>query len=126
MRSRPSAERAIFGSGVQRASVCHVLLALVGEEERWAATGPSPASRAAPPRQADADGARMLAACWALWEGCSTLTVDELLRLAPARLEAMGELLAAMARGPEAIDQWITRFRPRRAATSVGRAKLTR
>ena len=76
----------------------------------------------------------MLAACWAVWEGSSTLSVHELLRLTPPRLEAVGELLAAIARGPAAIDAWLERYPPtqespsraQRKAAAAGRSKLTR
>jgi hypothetical protein len=110
-----------FGSGLQRARVCRALLALVGATERWTPNGPAPAARIAPPSQGDPDAARILAACWAIWEGCSTLTLDEILLLSPPRLEAAGELFAAMARGPAAIDAWLARFEPASAKARVGR-----
>jgi hypothetical protein len=123
-----------FTSGTQRARVCLALLALVDATERWTRNGPAPGARVAPPRSADPDAGRLLAACWAIWEGCSTLTLDELLLLSTPRLEAVGELLAALARGSAAIDAWLARYEgvpgpppsPSRRAASAGRLKLTR
>lgn len=104
---------ALFANGLQRARVCKVLLALAGSREQWTPHGPPLAARIVPPRDADPDARRMLAACWALWNGSSTLSLDELLFSSPRHLEAMGELLAAIARGPAAIDDWLARFEPR-------------
>jgi hypothetical protein len=120
-----------FTSGTQRARVCLALLALVGASERWTPAGPAPGARVSPPRSGDPDAPRLLAACWAIWEGCSTLTLDELLLLRPQRLEAVGELLAALPRGSAAIDGWLSRYEslpasPTRRAASTGRLKLTR
>jgi hypothetical protein len=123
-----------FTSGTQRARVCLALLALVDATDRWTANGPAPDARVAPPRSSDPDASRLLAACWAIWEGCSTLTLDELLLLSPPRLEAVGELFAALARGSAAIDSWLARYEraprvpasPNRRAASAGRLKLTR
>jgi hypothetical protein len=120
-----------FTSGTQRARVCLALLALVDATERWTPQGPAPDARVAPPRSGDPDAPRLLAACWAIWEGCSTLTLDELLLLRPQRLEAVGELLAALARGSAAIDGWLVRYEsvpasPTRRAAAAGRLKLTR
>jgi len=124
-----------FGSGLQRAGVCRALLALVDAGDSWTMTGPAPSSRLAPSRPADPDTRTMLAACWAVWEGSSTLSLHELLRLSPPRLEAVGELLAAIARGPAAIDAWLQRYPPaqdsppsraQRKAAAAGRSKRTR
>ena len=125
-----------FQSGLQRARVCRALLALVDAAERWTPTGPALAARAAPSRTTEPDGQRLLAACWALWEGCSTLSLSELLLLRPPLLEAMGELIAALARGAPAVDAWLARFEPAqgssasptqsRRAAAAGRLKLTR
>ena len=125
-----------FHDAPQRARVCRALLALVDEAERWTPTGPALEARAVPSRTTEADGQRILAACWALWEGCSTLSFNELLLLRPPLLEAMGELIAALARGTPAVDVWLARFEPaqgspmrpapsHRAATA-GLLKLTR
>lgn len=94
----------------QRARVCRALLALVGASERWTPGGPAPAARVSPPGNGDPDAHRILAACWALWEGCSTLSLAEFLQLSPPRLEAAGELLAAVARGPASVDDWLARY----------------
>lgn len=99
-------------SGSQRACVCIALLALVDAAGRWTPAGPSRDARAAPSRSLDPDGHAMLAVCWAIWEGSSTLSLNELLQLSPPRLEAVGELLAAIARGPAAIDVWLGRYAP--------------
>jgi hypothetical protein len=131
---QPANPLSSFASGTQRARVCLTLLALVDATERWTANGPAPGARVVPPRSADPDAGRLLAACWAIWEGCSTLTLDELLGLSPARLEAVGELLAALARGSPEIDAWLVRYgsdtgpaaSPTRRAASAGRLKLTR
>lgn len=96
----------------QRARVCRALLALVGASERWTPGGPAPAARVSPPGTGDPDAHRILAACWALWEGCSTLSLADFLQLSPRRLEAAGELLAAIARGSASIDEWLARFEP--------------
>jgi hypothetical protein len=99
-------------SGHQRAYVCIALLALVDAEGRWTPKGPAPDARVSPSRSLDPDGRAMLAVCWAIWEGSSTLSLNELLELSPPRLEAVGELLAAIARGPAAIDGWLGRYAP--------------
>ena len=100
-----------FRDGVQRAKTCRKLLDLVDAAERWTATGPAPEASAAFERTAaEPDAQRILAACWAIWEGSSTLGVNELLLLEPRRLEAVGELLAAIARGATAIDAWLARW----------------
>ena len=117
-----------------RARVCLGLLALVDAADCWTPTGPAPGVHA-PSRAVDPDTRTLLAACWALWEGASTLSLHELLRLSPPRLEAVGELLAAIARGPAAIDGWLERYPPARDSTpsrahsraaAPGRSKLTR
>jgi hypothetical protein len=90
--------------------VCIALLTLVDAASSWTPTGPAPDARVAPSRTLDPDGRAMLAVCWAIWEGSSTLSLHELLQLSPPRLEAVGELLAAIARGPAAIDGWLERF----------------
>jgi hypothetical protein len=110
-----------FGSGTQRASVCLALLSLVDAAACWTPTGPAPGGQLAPSRAADPDTRTMLAACWALWEGHSTLSLHELLRLSPPRLEAVGELLAAIARGPAAIDAWLERHPPAQGAPPARR-----
>ena len=102
----------VFLSVQQRACVCIALLALVDAAARWTPTGPARDARVAPSRSLDPDGRVMLAVCWAIWEGSSTLSLNELLELSPPRLEAVGELLAAIARGPAAIDGWLGRFAP--------------
>jgi hypothetical protein len=101
-----------FRDGTQRANACRVLLGLVGASDRWTPTGPAPAARIALDGDAGPDARRILQACWAIWEGTSTLALNELLQLEPRHLEALGELLAAMARGPAAIDAWLARWEP--------------
>ena len=125
-----------FQSGHQRARVCRALLSLVDAAEAWTPTGPALSARAAPPRGVEPDVRRILAACWALWDGCSTLPLSELLLLRPSLLEAVGELIAALARGTVAVDAWLARFEPaqgspvspapRRRAAAAGRLKVTR
>ena len=125
-----------FQSGLQRARVCGALLALVDAGERWTPTGPALDARVAPPRGAEPDVQRILAACWALWEGCSTLPLSELLLLRPPLLEAVGELIAALARGAVAVDAWLVRYEgaqgssasptPSRRTAAAGHLKLTR
>ena len=99
-------------SGNQRACVCIALLALVDAAGCWTPTGPAPDARMAPSRSLDPDARTMLAVCWVIWEGSSTLSLHELLQLSLPRLEAVGELLAAIARGPAAVDGWLERFAP--------------
>ena len=111
-RTPLAASPAHFRDGGQRARACQVLLGLVGSSERWTPAGPAPEARVAPTRDADPDAQRILEACWALWEGSSTLTLNELLLLAPRRLEAVGELLSAVALGPAAVDAWFARWEP--------------
>ena len=98
-----------FRDREQAARVCRTLLARVGLERQWSLGGPSPEARRAPPNSADADQRRLLETCWTLWERTSTLSLDQLLRLEPAHLEALGELIAALAQGAEAIDDWVAR-----------------
>jgi len=125
-----------FQSGRQRARVCRALLSLVGAAECWTPTGPAMAARVAPPPSAEPDVRRILAACWALWEGCSTLSLSELLLLRPSLLEPVGELIAALARGAVAVDAWLARFEPApgasasptpgRRTAAAGHLKVTR
>jgi hypothetical protein len=111
-----------FHSGLQRARVCCALLARVDAADRWTPSGPALAARAVPTRRAEPDAERMLALCWALWEGSSTLSLSELLLLQPSRLEAVGELIAALARGAPAVEAWLERFeRPEPAGPAPGR-----
>ena len=123
-----------FGSG-QRASVCLALLALVDAADCWTATGPAPGMRLARSRAVDPDTRTLLAVCWVIWEGSSTLSLHEVLRLSPPRLGAVGELVTAIAGGPAAIDAWLERYppapdsppgRPQSSAAAAGRSKLTR
>ncbi|MGH7288128.1 MAG: hypothetical protein ACREI8_08955, partial [Myxococcota bacterium] len=58
-----------FRDGTQRANACRALLGLVGASDRWTPTGPAPAARIAPDRDAGPDGRLILHACWAIWEG---------------------------------------------------------
>ena len=102
-----------FRDGPQRAHTCCRLLGLVGASDRWTSTGPTPEARAALDRSAGPDAQRILAACWAIWDGSATLGLNELLLLKPEHLEAVGELLAAMATGATAIDDWLVRWEPR-------------
>ena len=99
-----------FRDGPQRANTCRRLLDLVDASDRWTPNGPTPEARVAPAAECGPDAQRLLAACWAIWEGSSTLALNELLLLEPRRLEAVGELLAAMARGSGAIDAWLARW----------------
>lgn len=112
LRTPLAAPPAHFRDGSQRARACQALLGLVGTSERWTPAGPAPEARVAPTGDADPDAQRILEACWALWEGSSTLTMNELLRIGPSRLEAVGELLSAMGLGPAAIDAWFARWEP--------------
>jgi hypothetical protein len=91
------------------ARVCLGLLALVDAADCWMPTGPAP--------------------------GVHPLSLRGLLLLSPPRLEAVGELLAAIARGPAAIDAWLERYPPAQhsppsraqsRAAAAGRSKLTR
>ena len=126
----------LFQSGLQKSRVCSALLALVDATERWTPTGPALAARVAPPRSTEPDVRRILATCWALWEGCSTLSLSELLLLRPPLLEAVGELIAALSRGAVAVDAWLARFEPAQGpsasptpshrSAAAGRLKLTR
>lgn len=109
---RVTASPPAFRDRSQRANTCKALLGLVDARDRWTPTGPAPEARAALDRAAGTDAQRLLAACWAIWEGSSTLALNELLLLAPRRLEAVGELLAAMAHGATAIDAWLARWEP--------------
>jgi len=110
-RAQPaSSPEPAFGSGQQRARVCFTLLALVDGADQWTPAGPAPAARITPSRNVDPDARAMLAACWAIWDGCSTLSLNEVLLLSPPRLEAVGELIAAIARGANAIDGWLARY----------------
>lgn len=98
-----------FRDREQAARVCRTLLARVGLERHWSLGRPSPEALLAPPNGVDSDEGRLLDVCWTLWERTSTLSLDQLLRLEPAHLEAVGELITALARGAEAIDGWVER-----------------
>jgi hypothetical protein len=99
----------------QGARVCRALLALVDAQDLWTPTGPAPSAGVAS-RSAGPDARRVLAVCWVFWEGSSTLSLCELLRLSPPTLEAVGELIAAFARGGAAVEAWLSRFERREAA----------
>jgi hypothetical protein len=116
----------LIASAPQRARVCRTLLALVGATERWTPSGPTPAARVSPPGNGDPDVQRILAACWAIWDGCSTLALADFLQLRPRRLETAGELLAAIARGPAAIEDWLARFEPVAGAAASARPSPSR
>lgn len=109
-----------FRDGPQRANACRRLLDLVDASDRWTPHGPTPEARVAPLAECGPDAQRLLAACWAIWEGSSTLALNELLLLEPRRLEAVGELITAMARGAAAIDAWLARWEPAAAAAPRG------
>jgi len=105
----PHAPSSPFRDREQAARVCRTLLVRVGLDGHWSLEGPSPEARLAPPNGANSDERRLLEACWTFWERTSTLSLDQLLRLEPAHLEALGELIAALARGADAIDGWLDR-----------------
>lgn len=49
----------------------------------------------------------MLHLAFALWNGWEAGRMRDLLSLDAGNLEAVGSLLAAVARGPEAVDAWL-------------------
>lgn len=106
----PHSRSVPFRNREQTARVCRTLLARVGREQCWPPGGPSNEARLVPPNSSNSDERRLLEACWTLWESTTTLSLAQLLRLEPAHLEVLGELIAALARGPDAIDDWVERM----------------
>jgi hypothetical protein len=97
-----------FRDREQAALVCRALLASAGLAHGWTRTGPRPDAMALSCSSPTAVR-RLSAACWSIWEGCTTLGFDEILAMEPEHLELVGELLSALARGPEAVDGWLHR-----------------
>jgi hypothetical protein len=95
----------------QHAAVCRALLTRVGLGDLWTDTGPTP--RALELLAEDGGGLSsgertLLLAAFALWNNHRGLRFTELLRhLDDDNLKTIGELLAAIARGPEGIDAWL-------------------
>jgi hypothetical protein len=97
----------------QRARVCRALLARVHLEDLWSEYGPSVeglglrhdgSGRLAP------DASLLLGTAWALWNGTRSLTLADLLDLDGEHLCVVGELLAAMSRGPHEVDGWLAQW----------------
>jgi hypothetical protein len=99
-----------FRDREQAALVCRVLLGSAGLAHGWTRTGPRPDALALS-CTSSAAVRRLSAACWAIWEGCTTLGFDEILAMEAEHLDLLGELLSALARGPDEVDAWLHRRR---------------
>lgn len=55
------------------------------------------------------DGRLLLMIAWAIWNRSQALSLADLLDLDDEQLRAVGELLAALAHGPDGIDSWLRR-----------------
>lgn len=94
----------------QRAAVCRTLLSLEGLAELWGDKGPRLGAQRTllpdlPGRTRDARV--LLLVAWAVWDGTAIGAVADLFRLGDRNLVAVGQLLQAMARGPDEIDGWV-------------------
>lgn len=96
-----------FRDGRQRSGVCRALLAPVSRSAFWGPEGPRLEAHASPSFETEPDVRRLLSVCWTIWSGADTVSLAELLELRPDRLRAVGELMQAVAAGPDAIDGWL-------------------
>jgi hypothetical protein len=100
-----------FRDEAQHAAVCRALLARVDLGDLWTDAGPT--ARALALLAEDGGGLSsgertLLLAAFALWNNHRELRFAELLRhLDDDNLKTIGELLAAISRGPDAIDAWL-------------------
>lgn len=105
----------MFGSDRQAAACARALLAPVRLADLWTPDGPTP--RACGLYEADggalSGGERaLLLLAFALWNGGRRGAVADLLALDGGNLAAAGELLTAVALGPEAVDAWLDERAP--------------
>ena len=111
----------------QLAGACQVLSGAAGFADLWTLDGPTDvaegvrdAMRTAAARAAGvADWEALLVRlAWDVWDGSGRVTAAELLSLSGPLLETVGTLLAAMGKGPRAVDEWLrlerglTTYRP--------------
>jgi hypothetical protein len=101
----------------QLADVCRTLLKSARLGDLWTDEAPTPQART----YYDAGGGPLSSGervlvlfAFALWNGENTrLPAADLLKLSGVRLALVGELLAAIARGDDAIDRWLSTVRGR-------------
>jgi hypothetical protein len=99
-----------FRDGEQLARVCQAILAPVGLEELWSGDGPRPESLGYRRKDLDdqpRDRRLLLMIAWAIWSRSQALSLADLLDLEDEQLRIVGELLAALSRGPDGIDSWL-------------------
>jgi len=109
--SPPRRANATFRDRHQRAAVCRVLLGRAGLDGAWSEDGPVMRSL----RNACDPGfppgtLPVLMLCFAIWDETAILAFSDVFRLRNAELEAVGELLTCVARGPGEVDRWIDRW----------------
>ncbi len=102
----------MFRSDSQLARACCALCRQAGIERMWTPDGPT--DEAAAVLEAGggplSSGERVvLRVAWAFWNSAEQATVaDVVYRLDSRNLRATATLMLAVARGPHAIDEWIT------------------
>jgi hypothetical protein len=82
-------------------------------EHLWSEDGPSVegvAQRHNGSGELAPDASRLLGTAWALWNGTQSLTLADLLELDGEHLCVVGELLAALSRGPHEIEGWLAQW----------------
>jgi hypothetical protein len=81
-------------------------------EDLWSEDGPSPEGLAFRnrARELSPDSRLLLMAAWAFWNGTQSVTLADLLELDSEHLCVVGELLAALTRGPREIDGWLAHW----------------
>ncbi len=100
----------MFRDDRQISAAAQALLARVNHAEWWTPDGPTP--EACDLVEAGAGGLAageraLLHLTFALWNGWEAGRIRELLSLDSGNLAAVGELLQALALGPEAVDAWL-------------------
>ena len=108
----------MFESESQRGLIGWTLLSLVNRGSYWSESGPSPAALSLWEQKGGpmSHGEKvMFGIAWAIWTGNNEwpLTFDEVLyTLDPTGQEALGALLVALATGKDAVERWLTQWKP--------------
>ena len=100
----------MFRDDRQISAVAQVLLARVNHPEWWTPNGPTHEACELLETGAgtlSAGERALLYLAFTLWNGWEAGRMRELLSLDAGNLAAAGELLAALARGPRAVDAWL-------------------
>jgi hypothetical protein len=104
----------VFRNDEQLAAVCQALCAQVRLASFWTKNGPSERAKKLLEGGGESlsHGEQIMILCaWALWNGRGDLKFSELVDvLDRGNLTAVGELLCALAEGPEALDHWLGEY----------------